>query len=93
MQQQVSNIFSHYLLVILNSKKNVYLGVLLENHTVSTLSHLGDEDGNYFKLYYYSGRDGDVDIIIQGGFQSSNPIDVSMGKKSKKRSDICYWML
>ena len=69
----------------LNSNKKAYLGVLLENLVASTLFYLSNEDGNYFKLYYDPESGGNVDFIIQREFQSPIPIEVSMGKKTKKQ--------
>lgn len=47
--------------------------------------YLSNEDGNYFKLYYDPETDGNVDFIIQREFQSPIPIEVSIGKKTKKQ--------
>ena len=69
----------------LNSNKKAYLGVLLENLVASTLFYLSHEDGNYFKLYYDPETDGNVDFIIQREFQFPIPIEVGMGKKTKKQ--------
>lgn len=58
---------------------------ILENLVASTLFYLSNDDGNYFKLYYDPENDGNVDFIIQREFQSPIPIEVSMGKKTKKQ--------
>lgn len=43
------------------------------------------EDESYFTLYYDSEIRGNVDFIIQREFQKAIPIEVSMGKKTKKQ--------
>ena len=69
----------------LNSNKKSYLGILLENLVASSLSYLSMEDESYFTLYYDPEIRGNVDFIIQKEFQKAIPIEVSMGKKTKKQ--------
>lgn len=69
----------------MNSNKKAYLGILLENLVASTLFYLSHEYGSYFKLYYDPETKDNVDFIIQREFQPPIPIEVSMGKKSKRQ--------
>lgn len=69
----------------LNSNKKAYIGVLLENLVASTLFYLSNTDGNYFRLYYDPESRGNVDFIIQREFQKPIPIEVGIGKKTKKQ--------
>lgn len=69
----------------LNSDKNAYLGILLENLVASRLFYLSNEYGSYFTLYYDPENKTNVDFIVQREFQKAIPVEVSMGKKDKKQ--------
>lgn len=61
-----------------------YKGLLLENFVASTLHHL--KNNERFQLYYDSNsKNKNVDFLIQKSTNTPIPIEVGIGKKSKKQ--------
>lgn len=67
--------------------ENAYMGKLLENFVASSLSNLESRSDIIYKIYYDYAKKGskDVDFVIQRGFETPIPIEVSYGKKDKSQ--------
>lgn len=67
-----------------SSNYREYLGILLENLMATSLYKLQISKKDGFGLYYDS-RDGGVDFIVKSFNNKPVPIEVGIGKKSKKQ--------
>ena len=74
-----------YNLGIASTDPKSYEGILFENLVASTFNNLKIKNNRIFNIYYDSTKKDNVDFLIQKGFEKPIPIEVGIGKKTKRQ--------
>lgn len=74
-----------YNLGIASTDPKAYEGILLENMVASSFFNLRTKSNKLFNIYYDPRKDENVDFLVQRSFENTIPIEVGIGKKSKRQ--------
>ncbi|MBQ6218202.1 MAG: ATP-binding protein [Methanosphaera sp.] len=74
-----------YNLGIASTDPKGYEGILFENLVASTFNNLKIKNNRMFNIYYDSRKKDNVDFLIQRCFENPIPIEVGIGKKTKRQ--------
>ena len=74
-----------YNLGIASTNPKAYEGILFENLVASTFNNLKIKNNKRFNIYYDSRKKDNVDFLLQRGFENPIPVEVGIGKKTKRQ--------